>query len=631
MRALLLITLIFTYISCSKDEIKTSNKKSNSTDSTHEAITPTKLVFTSNLEQAIASEVLLSDGIVIQAQDDDGNLASSFNGTITLAIATDPSSGSANLAGTLTSEAVNGIATFSDVSLDIINSGYTLIASTTGLTSAISNSFNIVKWAIQYGANTTIQNPIIESASNSGDDRCERGHIDSKGFIYCAGRTMGNLIDTNAGSGTFDAFVIKYNIKTREEVAAFQLGASAENLAIINDLSGDERVKGIEVDSQGNVYLSGTTNSAMTEANGGQDIFVIKLDSNLENIIWVKHFGQTTTLMPCPEGFSCSNAYTDAVENSTMDADGNLYLGGYTDSEIYNDTRHPNTYDEMLVFKMNADGEVQWVFHPTRNLENSNDQIYDLEVFQGHVYFAGNSGGFWIETPGAQPDGWSGQRDVMYGKIDASDGSEVWLQQLNTPDEGSNGILSTAFFENIEFMDMDSSGNLYMTGVARSAFGKPRVTDASNNYHDIIVVKVEPTAGAVQWTYHLGGDPGDSNFPNPNVSYDRTEYPAGIKLDQTGNVNVLFRSKSNNFISSTANTYDGFLLRLDSDGTPIGDNLGVSQFNGYDGSSAGDDLFFDFDIDSDNNFFVFGFTNGNYVETKSGGTWDVMLFRLDVN
>ena len=631
MRVLFLYFLVFNLVSCSEKSSEKNISNSNRS-SENQNITATKLIFASSIEQVIVNESIGSETIIVKAVDDDGNLAINFTGAVTLAIATDPSSGSANLAGTLSVAAVNGIATFSGISLNVISSDYTLIASTSDLTSAISNSFNVVNWAIQYGVNTTIQNPKLETPSNSGDDRCERGHIDANGFIYCAGRTNGDFIDTNAGSGTFDAFVIKYNIKTREEVAAFQLGASAEGLAIINDLSGDERVKGIEVDSQGNVYLSGTTNSSMIETNGGQDIFVIKLDSNLENIIWVKHFGQTTTLMDCPGGFACSNAYNDYLENSTMDADGNLYFGGFTNSEIYNDTRHPNTsYLEMLVFKMNPDGDVQWVFHPTRNVENSDDRIYDLKFFEGHVYFAGYSGGFWIETPGELPDGWEGRRDVMYGKINASDGSEVWLQQLNTPDEGSNGILSTQFYETIHFMDMDSSGNLYMTGVARSAFGKPRVTDANNDYHDIIVVKAEPTAGAVQWTYHLGGDPGDSNFPNPNVSYDRAEYSAGIKLDQAGNVNVLFRSKSNNFISWTSNKYDGFLLRLDSDGTPIGDNLGVSQFNGYEENSAGDDLFFDFNIDSDNNFYVFGFTNGNYVETKSGGVWDMMLFRLDVN
>ena len=60
---------------------------------------------------------------------------------VTMAIGTNPSSGT--LAGTLTVNAVAGVATFSNLSINAAGSGYTLAASATGLTGATSSAFNV--------------------------------------------------------------------------------------------------------------------------------------------------------------------------------------------------------------------------------------------------------------------------------------------------------------------------------------------------------------------------------------------------------------------------------------------------------------------------------------------------------
>src|SRR5207302_164414 len=68
-----------------------------------------------------------------------GNTATGFTGNITVAISTNPSSGT--LAGTLTHAAVSGVATFSGLSIDKAGTGYTLTA--TGAGSTTSAAFNI--------------------------------------------------------------------------------------------------------------------------------------------------------------------------------------------------------------------------------------------------------------------------------------------------------------------------------------------------------------------------------------------------------------------------------------------------------------------------------------------------------
>jgi hypothetical protein len=60
---------------------------------------------------------------------------------VSLAIGTNPSTGT--LSGTTPVAAVNGLATFSNLSIDNAGTGYTLTASSSGLTGATSSTFNI--------------------------------------------------------------------------------------------------------------------------------------------------------------------------------------------------------------------------------------------------------------------------------------------------------------------------------------------------------------------------------------------------------------------------------------------------------------------------------------------------------
>lgn len=86
----------------------------------------------------------IAPSITVEIRDASNNLVVAATDTITLALGTDPSAGSAVLAGTLSVGAVAGIATFSDINIDTLNSGYTLSANATGLTSAVSNPFDII-------------------------------------------------------------------------------------------------------------------------------------------------------------------------------------------------------------------------------------------------------------------------------------------------------------------------------------------------------------------------------------------------------------------------------------------------------------------------------------------------------
>ena len=77
--------------------------------------------------------------VTVDIVDSGGNVVDS-SAPVTIALGNNPAG--ATLGGTLTRNAVHGVATFDDLTLDQPDNGYTLTASSSGLTNATSNSFN---------------------------------------------------------------------------------------------------------------------------------------------------------------------------------------------------------------------------------------------------------------------------------------------------------------------------------------------------------------------------------------------------------------------------------------------------------------------------------------------------------
>jgi hypothetical protein len=100
------------------------------------AAAPTKLV-TSAPNGVLANGPF---GLTVDAEDPFGNIDTTFNGSVTLALAANP--GTATLGGALTLQAVNGVATFG-LTINNPGSGYTLQATSTGLTAATTPAFNV--------------------------------------------------------------------------------------------------------------------------------------------------------------------------------------------------------------------------------------------------------------------------------------------------------------------------------------------------------------------------------------------------------------------------------------------------------------------------------------------------------
>ncbi|MBI4420748.1 MAG: Ig-like domain-containing protein, partial [Gemmatimonadetes bacterium] len=104
------------------------------------AIVATKLSFVAQPSSSQAGSAI-TPAVQVAIQDDANNVVPSATNAITLAIGTD--AGGGTLSGTTTVNAVNGIATFSNLSINRTGTGYTLAAVAGGLTGATSAGFTI--------------------------------------------------------------------------------------------------------------------------------------------------------------------------------------------------------------------------------------------------------------------------------------------------------------------------------------------------------------------------------------------------------------------------------------------------------------------------------------------------------
>jgi uncharacterized repeat protein (TIGR03806 family) len=100
----------------------------------------TRVAFTQQ-PTTVDAGATIAPAVRVAIQDSAGNTVTSSTATVTVAIGTNP--GGAALGGTTSVAAVNGVATFGNLSLNNAGTGYTLTASSSGLTGATSSTFNV--------------------------------------------------------------------------------------------------------------------------------------------------------------------------------------------------------------------------------------------------------------------------------------------------------------------------------------------------------------------------------------------------------------------------------------------------------------------------------------------------------
>jgi hypothetical protein len=115
--------------------------------------------------------------VTVQVLDVNGNVVSGSSAAVTVALANNP--GGATLGGTLTQNAAGGVASFGDLTVNQPAGGYTLSASSGGLTPATSTSF----WAETTSAVCLLGMPCTTDAGNSAGNAKVVANAGAPGFL----------------------------------------------------------------------------------------------------------------------------------------------------------------------------------------------------------------------------------------------------------------------------------------------------------------------------------------------------------------------------------------------------------------------------------------------------------------
>ena len=203
-----------------------------------------------------------------------------------------------------------------------------------------------------------------------------------------------------------------------------------------------------------------------------------------------------------------------------------------------------------------------------------------------NTYITGLSAATW----GSPLNGFSGGYDVFVAKLDAN-GSLLW----NTFLGGSGNDIGYG-------IALDTSGNIYLNGLSRAAWGSPaRPYDALD---DGFVAKLAAN-GSLLWNTFLGGPGLDAGQGRIVVDADGNSFVAGQSNATWGSP-----------VAPYAAGWDGYAAKLDTNGT-----LQWSTFVG--GSS--NEYCYGIALDKDGNPYVSGY---NYAV---GGVQDAFAAKLNAS
>ena len=204
----------------------------------------------------------------------------------------------------------------------------------------------------------------------------------------------------------------------------------------------------------------------------------------------------------------------------------------------------------------------------------------------GNIFVAGYTNGDLDSNAGL------GGYDVFLIKFD-SDGNKLWTK-----------LYGTNSYDSAVSLAIDTQNNVYIAGVTAGRF--PGYYDGGG-FADVYVMKID-NDGTVQWTYQY-----ENKIP---------EEAASVAIDSSGNIYLSGNTSGAIGGNSNIGGYDTFLIKLNSSGTSVW----IKQF----GSSA-DDYGKTVAVDSTDNIYVTGMTNGVFAGDSSLGMSDIFIIKFDIN
>ena len=470
--------------------------------------------------------------------------------------------------------------------------------------------------------------PLIYSTylGGSGNDEGYGIAVDSAGNAYVTGQTasidfptMNPLQPSYGGNG--DAFVAKLNANGSALVYSTYIGGSGGDVGF-----------GIAVDSGGNAYVTGytestdfpTTNPLQPTSGGNGDAFVAKLNPNGSALVYSTYLG----------GSNHDGGFGIAVDGA-----GNAYVIGQTSSADFPTMNplQPNSggNGDAFVTKINPNGSA--LVYSTYLGGSGADIGAGIAVDgAGNAYVTGqtNSTDFPTVNPLQPANG--GGNDAFVSKINPSGSALVYSTYLGggrDEDDSFDQPLSAG-------IAVDSAGNAYVTGQTYST-DFPITPGAFQTfcaggpgpcawYGDAFVSKLNPTGSALVYSTYLGGVGRDAGY--------------GIAVDSAGDAYVTGRTLAMGLPGSfpvtpgafqttcNNNCVDAFVTRIDHSGSV----LVYSTFLGGWGGDRLENWGHGIAADGSGNAYVIGKTQSIHFPTKNplqaanAGGYDAFVTKIDV-
>lgn len=354
--------------------------------------------------------------------------------------------------------------------------------------------------------------------------------VDDAGRAYVTGATQSANFPVAGGldnsfNGIVDAFVAKLNASGQIVYSGY-LGGKRIDFA-----------EGIAIDSSGNAYVTGPTNSKQSTFpavggpdvthNGGYDTFVAKVNAAGNGLVYCGYVGGGGDDVGLSKNFITNG-------HIAVDADGNAYVGGMTDSTQDTfpdgngfgalpgfDQTHNGKFDAYVV-KVNAAGGG--LDYATYVGGAGLDQGFGMAVdAAGNAYLSGNTKSSEATFPvTVGPDlTYNGGRDAFVVKLDAAGTSLVY-----------GGYIGGSSLDQGLGLTIDAAGALYVVGHTESsqssfpvAVGPDLTFNGTPELGDAFVSKVSPDGTMLEFSGYVGGKKGDAAF--------------WIALDDAGNAYIV--------------------------------------------------------------------------------------------
>lgn len=329
----------------------------------------------------------------------------------------------------------------------------------------------------------------------AGNDEAYDIHVDSIGAVYLTGNTASDDFPTTTGAfdtsldGTQDAFALKLNAAGNSLVYSTLLGGD-----------GTDSAAGLAVDSGGNAYVTGVTDSAsqfpvtggalQTSLNGASDAFVVKLNSTGKDVVYGTYFG---------------GSGDETAGDIAVDSGGRAYVVGSTDSsDLPTSTgafdRSANGSDDVFLVRLNASGTG--LLYSTY-LGGTSADVGTAIALDGtdNVYITGytNSGDF-NTTAEAYDTSHNGGTDAFVARLDTS--------QWGTPSLVFSTFLGGSGNDRGNDIVVDSGGGATIVGQVRSN-DLPTTADAHDatlgGSVDAFAAMVNATGATLLYGTYLGG------------------------------------------------------------------------------------------------------------------------------